>query len=250
MRSCGIDVSGHAGRQQLCVLEDDGVGGLHATFPPPGTVEEVAAAVLAGGGPDAVAIDAPSGPRLDLLGPDAPRRAALGLPAGRHERSRVCDALLVRRRLPLYPVPSAAEGLAPWQAWMAVGFALFDALVPVLGRFEPVAAPRCEASLSPGATAYGRVCETFPDAVFCGLLGHRPAKKRTPEGRAARLGALRVHGVRDPDLGRRSLDELDACAAACAARGLATGEGTWLGDPAEGVIVLPVDPLKPSYRRP
>jgi len=36
-------------------------------------------------------------------------------------------------------------------------------------------------------------------------------------------------------------------AAALAARALATGRGTWLGDPREGVIVLPVLDLLDRY---
>ena len=59
-----------------------------------------------------VAVDAPSGPRLDLLAAGAPLRAALGLPDGRYERMRVCDALLFRRGLPLYPVPGRRPGAA------------------------------------------------------------------------------------------------------------------------------------------
>ena len=46
----------------------------------------------------------------------------LGLPEGRYERSRVCDAILFRRGLPLYPVPAAEQALARWEGWMEVGF--------------------------------------------------------------------------------------------------------------------------------
>ena len=51
-----------------------------------------------------------------------------------------------------------------------------------------------------------------------------------------------MRGVVDDDGGlwHRTLDELDACAAAYAARALAEGGGSWVGDPREGVIVLPV----------
>jgi hypothetical protein len=51
----------------------------------------------------------------------------------------------------------------------------------------------------------------------------------------------------DGGLWHRTLDELDACAAAYAAYVLANGGGSWVGDPREGVIVLPVDELLPRY---
>ena len=69
-----------------------------------------------------MAVDAPSGHRLDLLAAGSPLREELGLPAGRYERMRVCDTLLFRRGLPLYPVPSADQPRSAWQDWMRVGF--------------------------------------------------------------------------------------------------------------------------------
>jgi hypothetical protein len=95
------------------------------------------------------------------------------------------------------------------------------------------------------------VCETYPDAVFCSLLGHRPSAKRTPWGLQQRIAALRLRGVADDDGGlwHRTLDELDACAAAYAAYSLANGSGSWVGDPREGVIVLPVAELADRYEK-
>lgn len=249
MPFCGIDISARHDNQQLCALEREGAR-LQATFAPPGTVADVARAVLTWGADAVAAIDAPSGPRLDLLGAGTALRSVLGLPAGRYERSRVCDALLIRRGLPLYPVPPAGRPLAPWEAWMGVGFELFGALAE-LGRLHPDANGAVEAPLRPGASR-GRLCETYPDAVFCALLGHRPAPKRTPEGRRTRVRALRQAGVEDAGggLGHRTLDELDAAAAALAACALAEGTGCWVGDPAEGVIVLPVPALAARYARP
>ena len=46
---------------------------------------------------------------------------------------------------------------------------------------------------------------------------------------------------------REPCDELDACAGAFAAYMLASGGGSWVGDPLEGVIVLPVDELLARY---
>ncbi len=251
MRYCGIDVSAAADNQQLVTLhERRGAeqGELVATFYEPGTVEQVARTVRGFGGEAVVAIDAPSGHRLDLLAPGRPLRAALGLPEGRYERSRVCDALLFRRRLPLYPVPSAGQALARREARIGVGFALFDALEP-LGLYRPEPRGRVEAPVGEGALRHGRVCETYPDAVFCALLGHRPPPKRTPGGLQQRIAALRLRGVVDDDGGlwQRTVDELDACAAAYAAFALSEGFGSWVGDVEEGVIVLPVEEMEPTY---
>lgn len=244
MRYCGIDVSGGRRGQHLCTLEERG-GELVPTFYAPGTVEAVARTVLGFGDEAVVAIDAPSGPRRDLLAPGRPLRAALSLADGRYERFRVCDALLTRRGLPLYQVPAEGEPVA---TWMACGFGLFEALRGSLGLYRP--APN-DARLGPvgaGALRHGRLAETYPDAAFCALLGHRPSPKQTPGGGRARIEALEERGVAG-DLWQRSLDELDACVAAYAAYALAGDRGCWVGDPDEGVIVLPVEELKPKYAR-
>ncbi len=262
MRYCGIDVSATPANQQLCTLHErrggDGAIELVATFYAPGTVESVARTVLGFGGEAVAAVDAPSGHRLDLLAPGEPMREQLGLPEGRYERHRVCDALLFRRRLPLYPVPAANQPLAAWERWIGVGFELFAALAP-LELFRPHAEGAVQGRIGHGALSFGRLCETYPDAVFCSLIGHRPSPKRTPWGLQQRIAALKLCGVVDADGGlwHRTLDELDACAAAYAAYVLSTGGGSWVGDAQEGVIVLPVeellaryDPLPPPMRVP
>ncbi|MDX6682627.1 MAG: hypothetical protein QOG94_2666 [Solirubrobacteraceae bacterium] len=251
MRYCGIDVSGTPNHQQLCTLhERRGSDGpeLVATFFEPGDVASVARTVLGFGGEAVAAVDAPSGPRLDLLAAGAPLRARLGLPDRRFERHRVCDALLFRRRLPLYPVPAAGQPLAAWERWIGLGFEMFAALAS-LRVFAPEAGGELQGRIGPGALRFGRLCETYPDAVFCSMIGHRPSAKRTPWGLQERIAALRARAVVDPDGGlwHRTLDELDACAAAYAAYTLATGGGSWVGDPREGVIVLPVDELLARY---
>lgn len=253
MRYCGIDISARPGNQQLCTLhERRGAEGteLVASFYAPGDVDRVARTVLGFGGEAVVGVDAPSGRRLDLLAAGMPLRDAIGLPAGRYERSRVCDALLFRRRLPLYPVPAANQALQTWERWIDVGFELFEALAPV-GLFRPDAGGAVEGPVGGGALRFGRLCETYPDAVFCSLLGHRPSPKRTPWGLQQRIAALKLRGIVDADGGlwHRTLDELDACAAAFAAYALADGFGSWVGDPREGVIVLPVDQLADRYEK-
>jgi predicted nuclease with RNAse H fold len=254
VRYCGIDVSAAAANQQLCTLHErrgsDGGVELVATFYEPGTVESVARTVLGFGGEAVAAVDAPSGHRLDLLAPGSPLRDELGLPQGRFERHRVCDALLFRRSLPLYPVPAAGQALAQWERWIDVGFELFEALAP-MRLFRPDARNGLEAPVGEGALRHGRLVETYPDAIFCSLLGHRPSPKRTPWGLQQRIAALKLRGVVDDDGGlwHRTLDELDACAAAYAAYALANGVGSWVGDSREGVIVLPVPTLADRYEK-
>jgi hypothetical protein len=164
--------------------------------------------------------------------------------------------MLFRRGLPLYPVPAEGQPVTAWEHWMEVGFELFEAL-GWLELFRPVGS--YQGAIDAGALGSGRLCETYPDAIFCTLLGHRPGAKRTPSGLQERIAVLRLKGVADEDGGlwRRTLDELDACAAAYAAYGLAAGAATWVGDPHEGVIVLPTldlrdryDPLPPPARAP
>ena len=161
---------------------------------------------------------------------------------------RVCDALLYRRGLPLYPVPSADEPERAWEEWMRVGFELFGALEG-LGLFRPAPTPECRGEVGGGALPPAACARPIPDAIFCTLLGHRPGAKRTPSGLQERIAVLKLKGVVDEDGGlwQRTLDELDACAAAYAAYGLAAGVGTWVGDPREGVIVLPSLELRDRY---
>jgi predicted nuclease with RNAse H fold len=253
VRYCGVDISAKAGNQQLVTLHERRApaGGIElvATFYAPGTVERVARTIEGFGRDQAVvAVDAPSAPRRDLLAAGAPLRAALGLPDGRYERMRVCDALLFRRGLPLYPVPAAGSSPRGWEQWIGVGFELYAALSG-LGLYRPQPADGMIERIGSAPLRFGRLCETYPDAIFCGLLGHRPSPKRTPWGLQQRIAALRMKGIEDADGGlwHRTLDELDACAAAYAAYALAAGLGIWVGDPEEGVIVLPVAELRDRY---
>ncbi len=252
MRYCGIDVSARPGHQQLVTLHERRTGGepeLVASFYATGDVEAIARTVLGFGGEAVVAVDAPADRRLDLLAAGSALRTALALPAGRYEQHRVCDALLFRRGLPLYPIPaSGARARRAWEQWIDEGFALHAALGS-LKAYRPHEAGAVEGRVRDGALRFGRVAESYPDAVFGALLGHRPPPKRTPSGLQQRIAALRLRGVVDADGGlwHRTLDELDACAVAYAAFTLANGGGWWTGDAREGVIVLPVAPLLARY---
>ena len=213
-------------------------------------MDAVARTVLGFGGEAVVAVDAPSGRRLDLLAPgmplrDAPRAARPGATSARGCATRSSSAAGCRCTRCRRP----ARQLEAWEEWIGVGYELFAAL-DGLGALPARRSPRRSRRRSgDGALRFGRLCETYPDAVFCSLLGHRPSAKRTPWGLQQRIAALRLRGVADDDGGlwHRTLDELDACAAAYAAYALATGAGCWVGDPREGVVVLPVERLAERY---
>jgi predicted nuclease with RNAse H fold len=193
-------------------------------------VEWVSAAAPAGGG---IAIDAPVRTTEGLLR-DPGYRATLSPPppAGRYLSYRECDYQLARRRLPLYLVPGGYSGCP---GWMRAGFAVYDALLRTGGW-----------SIFDGGDVRNRLAEVYPFAAFAVLLGHIPARKSTPEGRAARIAALQSRLIGPADLESRSHHELDAAAAALTALALHTGQATWVGSPREALMVLP-SPLRDHY---
>jgi predicted nuclease with RNAse H fold len=188
--------------------------------------------------PRVIGIDAPQGPRRALLTNPA-RRAALDPPPpeGRYLRYRICDYHLARRGIGLYLSPTASE---PAPDWMTVGFTLFDAL-RTRGLSAPLHARDHAASL----------LEVYPFAAFVTLLGHVPPRKSTPAGLAARQDALAAAGIVGMQ-GNLGHDALDAIAAALTASIFSEGGGCALGDPEEGLMVLPVteDALRARYAPP
>ena len=216
--------------------------------------------------------DRADGPRVRRRGRRRRRRAVRaaagparpGQPAARAPRAPrgPLRALARLRRDPLPPRAAAVPGARRRSGARALGGLDGGRLRPLrrpgaarpLPAGEPSVAPdppAVEAPVGDGALRFGRLFETYPDAVFCALLGHRPPAKRTPWGLQQRIAALRLRGVVDEDGGlwHRTLDELDACAAALAAHALATGPACWVGDPREGVIVLPGDGLLERYAK-
>jgi predicted nuclease with RNAse H fold len=148
---------------------------------------------------------------------------AIGAPISDGERA--CDeALRVRGLAPVRPHGEAlrlAESLAP------------------MGIFEP-ANEDLEGPVPDGAFREGPVFETNADAVFCTLQGRRPPAKRHPQGLRLRISALENHILDDGgDLWQRRIEEIDAGAAALCAHRYAVGYASWLGRPAEPVLVLP-----------
>ena len=83
--------------------------------------------------------------------------------------------------------------------------------------------------------------EVNVDAVFCALQGRRVPARRHPLGVLTRIDELTEDRVEDPggDLWSRRIEEIEAAAAALCAHRYAVGHAAWLGDPEEGVVVMP-----------
>jgi predicted nuclease with RNAse H fold len=182
-----------------------------------------------------IAIDAPQRTCEGLLADPAYRETVTPPPPeGRYRNARECDYQLTRRRLPPYLVPSSYAECAPW---MQTGFRLYDALLRT-GRW----------TLFDGVPGPNRLLEVYPFAAFSVLLGAIPPPKYRPEGRAARRQALRAAlGWSDAEALSDSHHALDALAAAYTAWAFEAGQGAWVGNPREGLMLLPAPPLE-RYR--
>ena len=92
-----------------------------------------------------------------------------------------------------------------------------------------------------GAFRTAATFEVNVDGVFCALQGRRVPAKRHPLGLVRRIDELLDDHVEDEggELWHRRIEEIEAAAAALAAHRYAVGHACWLGDPDEGVIVLP-----------
>lgn len=200
------------------------------------------------------AVDAPSAPGMGLMA-DPDYRESMGLQpkSPRYKTYRVSEYELRRRNIGLYRTPQKVRG-AP--GWMKLGWKLFNSLEKAEYVRHPQTGPR-------------RVFEVHPHACYTVLLGVRPFKKDSLEGRVQRQLLLYEEGldVTDPmhffeEWTRHRLltsqislddlydhDRLDALVAAYTAYLLAEEpeRTTSVGDPREGTIVVPTGALKDNY---
>jgi predicted nuclease with RNAse H fold len=202
MRYCGVVAAGpylQLGTLEEVRTEEPPIR-LHASFYEPGTPQQVAAEIRAT--PDVV--------------------VAVGVPLG--EPPRLCDDELRRRGV--FPMPPH-EGAR--------------AMVEAAGLSVYAPDGVGEGVVEEGAYAAAPAFETHPDGVFCALRGLRVPARRHPLGIQMRIDELLDEHVEDGggDLWHRRIEELEAAAAALAAHRFAVGHACWVGDPAEGVIVLP-----------
>jgi predicted nuclease with RNAse H fold len=196
---------------QLAMLEEvrtpDPPIRLSAIFYEPGSADQVAAE-LQSLGEVVVAVGAPL---------TAPRDGRPG---------RDCDALLKRRGVGPQPASPEARRLAE--------------LLADLSAFSPDDEER-DGAVEEGSYHDFPLFETNADGVFCALQGRRLPAKRHPLGLQLRIEELDGDHVMEDggDLWHRRAEELDAAACALCAHRYAVGHAWWLGDPGEGVVVLP-----------
>ena len=120
----------------------------------------------------------------------------------------------------------ADPGPHPFYRWMRVGFSIFEALA---GSFD----------LYKGGSAGGTAAEVFPEASAVLLTGHlRPAN--VPKS-VFRRRVLDEHGLDAAALS--NIDQVDAALGALTGAIALEGRSSAVGDPAEGVILLPVATL-------
>jgi predicted RNase H-like nuclease len=137
-------------------------------------------------------------------------------------RSRLAERELARLGISAFCTP-ADPGDHPFYAWMRAGFALFDALAASFPRYRsgPVA---------------GHALEVFPAATAVVLARHgRP--RSVPKG-VFRRQVLDAAGVRSP-LRLPNIDRVDAALAALTGVYAVEGRCRALGEPDEGVVIIP-----------
>jgi predicted nuclease with RNAse H fold len=211
----GVDVSERRGLDVVALDECRTVTGPPRTRVSPDTLE----AVLLELRPEAVAIDSP---------PEW----------GRAGTSRQGERELAALGVSCFRTPSDPERCEhPFYNWMRVGHTAF------------AAAARAGYGLYRGGPVAGCALEVFPHSTAVALAGTRP-----PPGTARRAGAkaawrrsvLEAAGVDTSAL--RTLDHLDAALAALTALLAWQGWCFTLGDPDEGLMVVPGP--RPSGRYP
>jgi len=183
--------------------------------------------------PDAVAIDAPPRPGLGLLR-DPNEAARLPVPPrpGTHLARRIAEYELSRRGIGSHQT-HYEEGLL--FSWMTAGFEAFRAaeragFPPYLGRGD----------------GRGAALEVFPYASYVAWAGClSPGRRWRLTWRRSALAGAGVSGMPED----ASIDVVDAACAALTGERFLAGEGTFLGDEREGVIVLPVPQLAEHYTR-
>ncbi len=221
MHYCGV--VGVRGVLQLAMLEEvrtpEPPIHLSAMFFEPGSAAQVAAELRSLG----EVVVAVAGP---LTGPVAGDRP-----------SRVCDTLLLQRGV-------APEPADPELATLATLLRDLPAYVPDYGDSGA-------GSVGDGAYHRAPLFETNADGVYSALQGHRLPAKRHPLGMQLRIDELTGDRVVDEggDLWHRRIEELDAVACALCAHRYAVGHASWLGDPAEGVVVLPGSSIPEQFPR-
>jgi predicted nuclease with RNAse H fold len=220
MHYCGVVAT--QGALQLAMLEEvrtpEPPIRLSALFYEPGGAAEVARELL----------------KLEdvVIGVGAP---LAGPRDGRPGRD--CDALLLRRGA---PPPAATQETR-----------LLADLLRELPVFAPEGVEDHTGAVGEGAYHGFPLFETNADGVFYALQGRRLPAKRHPFGLLKRIEELAGDHVTDDggDLWHRRIEEIDAIVCALCAHRYAVGHASWLGDPEEGVVVLPGASIPADFTR-
>jgi predicted nuclease with RNAse H fold len=204
MRALGVDVSVRRGLDLVLLEDAPEPAALRSDVSP-----EAFPALLPELRPDVIAIDSPP---------------AWGVGGG----SRRAEQELRRLGIQSYGTPSdPRKGANTFYDWMKVGFRTFAAS-------EPAGFP-----LYRGGPVRARSLEVFPHAtavVLAGCLPPAAVPKHTWRASVLRAQGLEVGALRTPDL-------IDAALAAVTGLYALRGEFVAVGDPEEGVIVLPTRAL-------
>jgi predicted nuclease with RNAse H fold len=211
MRALGVDVSVRRGLDVVCLEDIADPCALRSDVSP-----EAFPAIVRELRPDVVAIDSPP---------------AWGAGGG----SRRAEQELRRLGIQSYGTPSdPRKGDSAFYAWMKVGFRAFAACAAAGFPLYRQGDPR------------GRALEVFPHAsavVLGGCLPPAAVPKHTWRVSVLRAQGVGVAALNTPDL-------VDAALAALTGLFALAGEYAALGEPDEGVIVLPARSLPPRpYRR-
>jgi hypothetical protein len=185
--------------------------------------------------PQAVAIDAPPRPGLELLrDPGEATRLPVPPRPGTHVSRRIAEYELSRRGIGSHQTPHDEERLF---TWMTAGFEAFRAAGRA-GYPSFLGGP-----VEPGTPL---ALEAFPYASYVALAGClSPGRRHRLAWRRTVLAEAGLAGLGD----EATIDILDAACAALTAERFVAGKGSWVGDPREGAIVLPVPALEDRYRR-
>lgn len=156
---------------------------------------------------------------------------------GRTGRSRLAERELLRLGIHSYATPSEDTD-RPFYDWMRVGHECF-------AEAEDAGFPLYRS----GETVLGHAIEVFPHASAVILAGRLPAARRSRSvtKRAWREAVLLRNDV--PTHSLRSLDQIDAALGALTGLLALEGSFTAIGDPNEGVIVLPSRTIPARFDR-
>ncbi|MDF2614503.1 MAG: hypothetical protein K0S71_2289 [Clostridia bacterium] len=203
---------------------------------------EQAAELIKEAKPRIIGIDAPYKLNQGLMNNESYRRKLQEDLKG-HYNKKVSEYELSRRNIQPFSTPGHISKLVGWNAWMWAGFKLYNQIEDM--GYELINSKRKDTPLKGFE-------EVFPHACFTTMLGYIPSAKNTDRGLIERVQLLRNKGIKEVELwvtGAKNVrgDKLDALAAAYTAYLTFKREVSFIGDPGEGEIILPITELKDKY---